>query len=841
MLTFAALIMSIVVSEYIQKLNDAQREAVVNFRCPSLIVAGAGSGKTRVLTCRIAYMLEQGVAPDTILALTFTNKAAAEMRERIGQLLSPQATRRIWMGTFHSLFSRILRAEADKLGYPSSYTIYDASDARNLVKQIIREMNLSDETYKPGDIAARISLAKNNLITPGAYEANASLQAEDRERRRPQFVDIYKLYVQKCRQNGAMDFDDLLLNTNILFKDFPDVLARYQAQFRYILVDEYQDTNFAQYVIIRRLAEPHSNVCVVGDDAQSIYSFRGAKIENILRFRNDFPDAQIFKLEQNYRSTQTIVNAANSIIEKNTKQIRKRSFSTAEQGEKIKVLKAYTDKEEAILIAGDIASTVREKDLSYSEIAILYRTNAQSRSLEESLRGRNIPYKIYGGVSFYQRKEIKDLLAYVRLVVNPRDDEAFRRVINTPARGIGDVTVNRIAAAAAERNLSLWEAVSTLSTDDMEMKGASGKKVTAFAAMIGELSGMRATAEAYELGLEIAVRSGIIGTYKMQQTPEAVSALENIEELINSVRAYTDEQKRIAAESGDDAQARVTLDEWLQNVALLTDVDNEKPEERNKVTMMTVHGAKGLEFEYVYVAGLEENLFPSMMSLGNDEGLEEERRLFYVALTRAKRGAVLSFAESRFKWGEMTFCRPSRFLGEIDPKFLDIQFDADDLSASEGGADGPQRTAYGGRGGYRKPEDGRKDYTGNARTYYPGREQSPGERSSERPAQGGFRRAATPVRETSPVVPDGRFRSVGSRPQAEPEQRIPSAPRSAESSGSGDEFEAGMLVRHDKFGTGCVTQVEEWSGDVKITVEFDGAGRKTLLRRFAKLTPVRRG
>ena len=718
MLTFAALIMSIVVSEYIQKLNDAQREAVVNFRCPSLIVAGAGSGKTRVLTCRIAYMLEQGVAPDTILALTFTNKAAAEMRERIGQLLSPQATRRIWMGTFHSLFSRILRAEADKLGYPSSYTIYDASDARNLVKQIIREMNLSDETYKPGDIAARISLAKNNLITPGAYEANASLQAEDRERRRPQFVDIYKLYVQKCRQNGAMDFDDLLLNTNILFKDFPDVLARYQAQFRYILVDEYQDTNFAQYVIIRRLAEQHSNVCVVGDDAQSIYSFRGAKIENILRFRNDFPDARIFKLEQNYRSTQTIVDAANSIIEKNTKQIRKRSFSTAEQGEKIKVIKAYTDKEEAILIAGDIASTVREKDLSYSEIAILYRTNAQSRSLEESLRGRNIPYKIYGGVSFYQRKEIKDLLAYVRLVVNPKDDEAFRRVINTPARGIGDVTVNRIAAAAAERNLSLWEAVSTLSSDDMEMKGAAGKKVTAFAGMIGELSGMRATAEAYELGLEIAVRSGIIGTYKMQQTPEAVSALENIEELINSVRAYTDEQKRIAAESGDDAQARVTLDEWLQNVALLTDMDNEKPEERNKVTMMTVHGAKGLEFEYVYVAGLEENLFPSMMSLGNEEGLEEERRLFYVALTRAKRGAVLSFAESRFKWGEMTFCRPSRFLGEIDPKFLDIQFDADDLSAPEGGNDAPVRTAYGGRGGYRKQEAGRKDYTGNARTYY---------------------------------------------------------------------------------------------------------------------------
>ena len=832
--------MSIVVSEYIQNLNDAQREAVVNFRCPSLIVAGAGSGKTRVLTCRIAYMLEQGVAPDTILALTFTNKAAAEMRERIGQLLSPQATRRIWMGTFHSLFSRILRAEADKLGYPSSYTIYDASDARNLVKQIIREMNLSDETYKPGDIAARISLAKNNLITPSAYEANASLQAEDRERRRPQFVDIYKLYLQKCRQNGAMDFDDLLLNTNILFKDFPDVLARYQAQFRYILVDEYQDTNFAQYVIIRRLAEQHSNVCVVGDDAQSIYSFRGAKIENILRFKNDFSNAQIFKLEQNYRSTQTIVNAANSIIEKNTKQIRKRSFSTAEQGDKIKVLKAYTDKEEAILIAGDIASTVREKEAAYSEIAILYRTNAQSRALEESLRGRNIPYKIYGGVSFYQRKEIKDLLAYVRLVVNPKDDEAFRRVINTPARGIGDVTVNRIAAAAAEHGLSLWEAVSALSPDDMEMRGAAGKKVTGFAAMIGELSALRATAEAYELGLEIAVRSGIIGTYKMQQTPEAVSALENIEELINSVRAYTDEQKRIAAETGDDAQARVTIDEWLQNVALLTDADNEKPEERNKVTMMTVHGAKGLEFEYVYVAGLEENLFPSMMSLGNDEGLEEERRLFYVALTRAKRGAVLSFAESRFKWGEMTFCRPSRFLGEIDPKYLDIRFDADDLSSPDGEAGVPVRTEYGGRNGYRKPDGERRNYAGNARTYYPGQEQSRGERSPERSSPGGFRRAATPGRDASPVVPDSRFRSVGSRPQAEPQQQVQPDSR-PENAGASDGFEVGMLVRHDKFGTGRVTQVEEWSGDVKVTVEFDGAGRKTLLRRFAKLTPLPRG
>lgn len=506
------------------------------------------------------------------------------------------------------------------------------------------------------------------------------------------------------------------------------------------------------------------------------------------------------------------------------------------------MIKAYTDKEEAILIAGDIASTVREKDLSYSEIAILYRTNAQSRSLEESLRGRNIPYKIYGGVSFYQRKEIKDLLAYVRLVVNPKDDEAFRRVINTPARGIGDVTVNRIAAAAAERNLSLWEAVSTLSSDDMEMKGAAGKKVTAFAGMIGELSGMRATAEAYELGLEIAVRSGIIGTYKMQQTPEAVSALENIEELINSVRAYTDEQKRIAAESGDDAQARVTLDEWLQNVALLTDMDNEKPEERNKVTMMTVHGAKGLEFEYVYVAGLEENLFPSMMSLGNEEGLEEERRLFYVALTRAKRGAVLSFAESRFKWGEMTFCRPSRFLGEIDPKFLDIQFDADDLSAPEGGNDAPGADgirAAGAVTGNRKP--GARIIRGTPGRIIPAGSSPAGNVRPNVLRREGFdmrRLLSGRCRRSCPTAVSAAWaaarrsnRSSGFRPL--PVRRKVPAP--------GDEFEVGMLVRHDKFGTGRVTQVEEWSGDVKITVEFDGAGRKTLLRRFAKLTPLRRG
>ena len=813
-------------------LNDVQREAVVNFQNPSLIVAGAGSGKTRVLTCRIAYMLEQGVPPHSVLALTFTNKAAREMRERIGQLLSPQATRHLWMGTFHSIFARILRSEAERLGYPASYTIYDAADAKNLVKTVIRELNLSDETYKPGDIAARISLAKNNLITPQAYEANSSLQAEDRERRRPQFLDIYRLYAQKCRENGAMDFDDLLLNTNILFKDHPDALAKYQAQFRYILVDEYQDTNFAQYIIIRRLAERHANVCVVGDDAQSIYSFRGAKIENILRFQNDFPNAKIFKLEQNYRSTQTIVNAANSIIEKNTKQIRKKSFSEGDEGDRIKVIKAYTDKEEAALIAGDIYATVRGEGAQYSDVAILYRTNAQSRSLEESLRGRNIPYKIYGGISFYQRKEVKDLLAYVRLVVNPKDDEAFRRVINTPSRGIGDVTVGRIADAAAARSLSLWEAVSTVPPEEMDLKGAAGKKVAEFAKMVAELSAMRATAAAYDLGLEIAMRSGIIGTYKMQQVPEAVSALENIEELLNSIRAYADEQQQAAAESGDDTQARVTIDEWLQNIALLTDMDNEKPEERNRVTLMTVHGAKGLEYEYVYVAGLEENLFPSMMSLGSPEGLEEERRLFYVALTRAKRGAVLSFAESRFKWGEMTFSRPSRFLSEIEPKYLDLQFDLGEPAAEDDAPGDSPAPRYGriyGRKG---------TYPGAERREYPQRGGAPAHGQRESTA-GSASRPPYPARdERSPSAavlaprPGGNFRSAGARPAVP----VSEAPRSYAPADAQGEIAPGMLVEHAKFGVGTVTGIEEWSGDQKVTVEFDGAGRKTLLRKFAKLT-----
>ncbi len=892
-------------NDLLQSLNPAQREAVIHYQEPSLIIAGAGSGKTRVLTSRIAYMLQEGVPAHHILALTFTNKAAREMRERIGNMISPVLGRGLWMGTFHSVFARILRTESECLGYPSTFTIYDAADAKNLVKLAIRELELDEETYKPNNIASRISRAKNNLVTPEAYEANASLQGEDRDLRIPRFLEIYKLYCRRCLENGAMDFDDLLLKTNILFRDHPEVLAKYQEQFRYILVDEYQDTNFAQYVIVRRLAERYGNVCVVGDDAQSIYSFRGAKIENILRFQQDFPKARIFKLEQNYRSTQTIVNAANSVIEKNQRQIRKKAFSAGDEGEKIKVMKAYTDREESALIASDLYATVRSRGVPYSEVAILYRTNAQSRALEESLRTRNIPYKIYGGFSFYQRKEIKDLLAYIRLVINPRDNEAFRRVINTPARGIGEVTVGRIAAAAESHGLSLWEAVSTLDPASMGLAGAAAKKVTGFANLIGEMSAARATMEAYALGLEIATRSGLIGVYKMQQTPESISALENIEELINSIRVFVDEQQKLSEESGEQVQTAIGIEEWMQNVALLTDMDTDKPEDQNKVTLMTVHAAKGLEFSYVYIAGLEENLFPSLMSLGTPEGLEEERRLFYVALTRAKKAAVLSFAESRFKWGETTFSRPSRFLSEIDPRYLDISFDLDTSEdendedsgyrrpyASEGsrfgnGSGRNDARTYGGNGSYRNggtygPRQGGSGTRGSyaavsgANGYRSGGGHYPGSPRSTAggSARGGYNPRGTnyeadkprtyyPPRETQPVKPlqpDGRFRSMGaSRPTTAPGTASsagsvygagsrPSGPSATSNTGvstppsgpsasfaTDGEYAVGMRVEHAKFGVGLITAIEEWTNDIKLTVDFGPVGTKVLLKKFARL------
>ena len=659
-------------SPILQGLNPAQRAAVEAYDSASLIIAGAGSGKTRVLTSRIAYMIEQKVDPKNILALTFTNKAAEQMRERIRQMVPGRKSRELFMGTFHSIFARILRTDAERIGFPANFTIYDASDARNLIKTIVKELNLADDKYKPNTIASRISQAKNALVTPGAYLANSAHATEDRRAQIPEFGNIYNLYCQRCKHNGAMDFDDLLLQTNILLRDCPDVLERYQEQFKYILVDEYQDTNYAQYIIVRRLSQHHGKVCVVGDDAQSIYSFRGAKIENILSFQRDYPEAKVFKLEQNYRSTRTIVEAANSVIVHNSRRMEKRCFSEGDEGEKIRVLKAYTDREEAELVVQDLRDKVRATGDAWNEAAILYRTNNQSQALEESLRRRGIPYRIYKGASFYDRKEIKDMLAYIRLVVNPRDDEAFRRIVNYPARGIGDTTVLRIAQLAAERGVSMWEAVDALVAEPVSdpVQRTIVRKVAEFVALIRSLSLERAQKGLYDFGMEVASRSGILALFRRENSPEATSALDNIEELLNSMQLF--KEQRDAEIRGGEELGEATVEEWLQSVTLTTDMDKkEDAGDDDKVTLMTVHSAKGLEFKYVYIVGMEENLFPSQRAAESPEGFEEERRLFYVALTRAKCSAVLSYAEMRFKWGNMEFSRPSCFLREIDPRYLD--------------------------------------------------------------------------------------------------------------------------------------------------------------------------
>ena len=600
-------------SKILQGLNKAQYDAVVNYQTPSLIIAGAGSGKTRVLTSRIAYMLEQGVKPYNILALTFTNKAAEQMRTRIEQMVGSTA-RYIRMGTFHSVFSRILRENAERIGYTQSYTIYEPSDCKNLIKTICKEKNLADDKYKPSKVLSRISFAKNCLVTPGAYVANSVYAAEDRHAQMPYFGDIYTEYCRRCKLNGAMDFDDLLLQTNFLFRDHPEVLARYQERFQYVLVDEYQDTNNAQYIIVRRLAQHHSRICVVGDDAQSIYSFRGAKIENILSFQKDYPQAKVFKLEQNYRSTQTIVDAANSIINHNSRQLKKKCFSEGASGEKIRIFKAYTDREEADLVVCDLRDRVREGGNRWSDVAILYRTNNQSQALENSLRQRGIPYLIYKGSSFYDHKEVKDMLSYIRLIINPRDDEAFKRIINTPARGIGDTTVARIETMAQQRQVSMWEAVDTLveQTPADSVEKAIVKKVTEFVALIRSLSLEREHKGLYDFGMEVAVRSGLLPFYREQNTPEAQSAVANLEEVVNSMQMFHEQVEAEIRNGERESFESATIEEWLQSLMLLTDMDKKENDEEDKdrVTLMTVQSAKGLEYEYIYVVGCEENLFP---------------------------------------------------------------------------------------------------------------------------------------------------------------------------------------------------------------------------------------
>ena len=838
-------------------LNPAQRDAVIHYDVPSLIIAGAGSGKTRVLTSRIAYMIEQGVAPERILALTFTNKAAEQMRTRIAQMLPDNRARRIRMGTFHSVFSRILRENAELIGFPQSFTIYEPADSRNLLKTIVRELNLADEKYKPNVLASRISYAKNCLVTPGAYLASANYAAEDRQAQIPEFGNIYNIYCQRCKHNGAMDFDDLLLQTNILLRDHPDVLRRYQEQFEYILVDEYQDTNYAQYIIIRRLSQLHSRVCVVGDDAQSIYSFRGAKIENILSFQKDYPSAKVFKLERNYRSTRTIVDAANSVIVRNSKRMEKHCFSEGAEGEKIRILKAYTDREEAEMVVSDLREKIRETGDRWSDVVILYRTNNQSAVLEDNLRRRGVPYRIYKGSSFYDHKEIKDLLAYIRLVINPRDDEAFRRIVNYPARGIGETTVQRIAQLAAAQGSSMWEAVDALVAEPAAdaVQRTIARKVAEFVAMIRALSLARNEKGLYDFGLEIASRSGILAAYRAENSPEATSALDNIEELLNSMQLF--KEQRDAEIRGGERQAdeEATIEEWLQQVMLMTDMDKDDPEEDDKVTLMTVHSAKGLEYKYVYIVGLEENLFPSQRAAESPDGIEEERRLFYVALTRAKVQATISYAETRFKWGNMEFSRPSCFLREIDPRYVEADFDTQELrtqrqqepggpsaidelrrrfdyrfqqqrqGASASRTGGAPAGGYGARGGYGtsggfgRPADGE---SGAARRYARTAAEGPGhvasQRQTSRPA------ASDPALVQPPRPSTAGMRRLGVRPA-----------QSAAPAAAGD-YAVGDRVEHATFGVGIIRRIEQLAGDQKLVVAFDNAGEKTLLAKFARLT-----
>lgn len=800
--------------DILKGLNPAQRAAVEAYNEPSLIIAGAGSGKTRVLTTRIAYMLAQNIPPHSILALTFTNKAAREMRERIEAMVGGNS-RYICMGTFHSVFSRILRENAEVLGYPKEYTIYEPTDTKNLLKTLIKERGLSDDKYKPGVIASRISMAKNNLITPGAYLQNSVFATEDRRAQMPEFGNLYLEYCKRCKANGAMDFDDLLLQTNILFRDHPEVLKRYQDRFQYVLVDEYQDTNNAQYIIIRRLAQYHSRICVVGDDAQSIYSFRGAKIENILSFQRDYPQAKVFKLEQNYRSTQTIVDAANSVIDHNSRRLKKRCFSEGASGEKIRIFKAYTDREEADLISSDLRDRVREGSGEWSDAAILYRTNNQSQALEDALRRKGIPYRIYKGSSFYDHKEVKDMLSYIRLIINPRDDEAFKRIINTPARGIGDTTVARIEAIAQEQQVSMWEAVDTLVQREPAdaTERAIVKKVTEFVQLIRSLSLEREQKGLYDFGMEVAVRSGLLPFYRLQNTPEAQSAVGNLEEVVNSMQMFNEQIDAEIRNGEREDFEQATIEEWLQSLMLLTDMDNKEGEEDNdRVTLMTVHSAKGLEYEYVYVVGCEENLFPSLRSLESVEGIEEERRLFYVALTRAKSLATLSCVDMRFKWGNMEFSKPSRFLAEINEEYVECDFNLHEKPRGE------RRASV--AGGGEKSESAidalrrRFDFRYQQKT-----------ENEKRKTENYFNREPnlrpqpTPQRDVTGMrrVTTSTVGQVTSEPCA---------------------YSVGEHVEHPKFGRGEIVQVVPLATDHKLVVRFVSGEEKTLLSKLAKLTKL---
>ena len=777
--------------DYIEELNEGQRNAVLYNDGPSLVIAGAGSGKTRVLTYKIAYLLENGYQPWNILALTFTNKAAREMKERIARQMGPERARHLWMGTFHSMFLRILHVEAGHIGFTSQFTIYDTADSKSLIRSIIKEMGLDEKVYKPGMVQARISNAMNNLVSPAGYASDKEAYEGDSAAKVPALRDIYQRYWERCRRADAMDFDDLLFYTFLLFRDHPEVLARYQEQFRYILVDEYQDTNFAQHSIVLQLAKNHQHVCVVGDDAQSIYSFRGADIDNILYFTKVYPDTKVFKLEQNYRSTQTIVRAANSLIEKNQWQIRKEVFSEKEKGEAIGVYQAYSDVEEGDIVVNKIAELRREKRYAYSDFAILYRTNAQSRIFEEAMRKRSMPYRIYGGLSFYQRKEIKDVIAYFRLIVNPNDEEAFKRIINYPARGIGDTTVGKIIAAATGHNVSLWTVLCEPLAYGLNFNKGTVGKLQAFRELISAFITDAAEKNAYEIGADIIRQSGIINDVCQDNSPENLSRKENIEELVNGMSDF-------CAQRQEEGKPNVLLGDFLSEVSLLTDQDSDKDGDDEKITLMTVHSAKGLEFKNVFVVGMEENLFPSGMVGDSPRALEEERRLFYVAITRAEEHCFLSYAKTRFRYGKMEFGSPSRFLKDIDIRFLRLPQDA---------------------GMFRRVEEEAAAFRReNARGFAPDREDAPyggKERVSVRPKQ----------QIIAPTVPRNLKRVA---PSANTASTSPSA------GGSANCVQQGQLIEHERFGLGEVLKVEGEGDNAKATIRFKNAGDKQLLLRFAR-------
>ncbi len=763
------------VKNFLNELNEPQQQAVINFKGPAMVIAGAGSGKTRVLTYRVAYLLQNGIDPFNILALTFTNKAAREMKERILQLVGSSDAQNVWMGTFHSVFARILRVEGHLLGYPSNFTIYDNDDSKSLIRTLLKEQGLDPKIYIPGWVLSRISSAKSNLISARDYNDNAELTSQDRMSAKPLMGALYSLYTARCKKSAAMDFDDLLFNMNLVLRDFPDVLLKYQKKFHYILVDEYQDTNHAQYLIVKKLAARNENICVVGDDAQSIYGFRGANIQNILNFKRDYPDMKVYKLEQNYRSTKNIVNAANSIIVHNKEQIFKEIWTQNDEGPRLKLMRASTDTEEGNLVANSIFENKMNNQLLNSDFAILYRTNAQSRSIEEALRKLNIPYRIYGGLSFYRRKEIKDLLAYFRLVINPADEEALKRIINYPARGIGSTSMDRIIIAADNMGKSIWEILENIETIDLGLNQGIKSKIIGFVNMMKSFMIQQKTRNAYNLAQDIAKASGIMRDLNDDKTPEGISRFENIEELLNGIKDFSE---NFDQQQGEEGSSVKTLDIYLQDIALLTDADQDDKDDNNKVSLMTIHSAKGLEFPYVFVVGMEENLFPSIMSLNSRSDLEEERRLFYVAVTRAEKAAILSYAENRYKWGNMTMSEPSRFISEIDEKYIEFPRKVIPNTPTVNKLKGndiffhvPQKTTY-------NPDHLKK--IGDSR-----------QQSNEETAH--F--------EGSPT----------------------------------DDIKIGMQVEHQRFGVGKIMELEGNGANRKATVFFAAIGSKQLLLKYAKL------